>query len=188
MWRDPDGPSDAELVERVLAGEREEFAELIRRYQAGLYRHAFGMVGDPDAASDLVQDSFIKAYGSLTRCQEPGRFGSWIFRILRNTCLDYLKNRRRSDVSLEDGAPLATASDDPEGELERADASRAIRSALEALPEAQREAFLLKHVEGLSYEEIAERLGASVSALKMRVKRAREALLAVLATWQGAGM
>jgi RNA polymerase sigma-70 factor, ECF subfamily len=171
----PSSP-DAEIVRRVLAGEQEEFAELIREHQDALYRHALGMVGDPDSAADLVQDSFVKAYTSLRQCEDPSMFRSWIFRILRNRCLDYLKNRRRQDVSLDEGTSMAVAPDDPAQDYARAESARAIRAALAELPEAQREAFLLKHVEGQSYEEIAESSGASVSALKMRVKRAREAL------------
>jgi RNA polymerase sigma-70 factor (ECF subfamily) len=171
--------SDAELVARVLAGDRERYAELVARYQTVLYRHALGMVGSPDAAADLVQDSLVRGYTRLTDCQDPARFGAWVFRILRNRCLDYLKDRRRQTVPLEEGARFV-ADDDPESDLDRAETRRAITRALGCLPEAQREAFLLKHVDGRSYEEMAEMLDASVSALKMRVMRAREALQVAL--------
>lgn len=171
---------DAELVRRVLAGERERYAELVQRYQAMLFRHALGMVSSPDAAADLVQESLVKGYTSLPRCHDPARFGAWIYRILRNRCLDYLKDHRRRTVPLEEGAATLAGREDPESDLRRDETRRAVAAALGALPEAQREAFLLKHVEGLSYEEMAERLDASVSALKMRVLRAREALQARL--------
>ena len=172
--------SDAELVERVLRGDQELYAQLVGRYQEVLYRHALGMVGSPDAAADLVQDSFVKGYTSLDRCQDPGRFGAWVFRILRNRTLDYLKDRRRKNVPLDEGAAQVPSRDDPASDLERAELGREVSSALRSLPEAQREAFLLKHVDGRSYEEMAEMLGGSVSALKMRVMRAREALQAML--------
>jgi len=172
--------SDAELVDRVLRGEQELYAQLVERYQGVLYRHALGMVGSPDAAADLVQDSFVKGYTSLDRCQDPARFGAWVFRILRNRALDYLKDRRRKNVPLEEGAAQVPSRDDPATDLERAELGRAVSIALRSLPEAQREAFLLKHVDGRSYEEMAEMLGGSVSALKMRVMRAREALQAML--------
>ena len=168
--------SDAEVVSRVLAGDRDLYAVLVGRYQDVLYRHAVGMVSSPDAAADLVQDSFVKGYTSLEHCQDPARFGAWVFRILRNRCLDYLKDRRRQSVPLEEGAAHVPSRDDPEADLERSESRAAVTAALSAIPEAQREAFLLKHVDGLSYEEMAERLGGSVSALKMRVMRAREAL------------
>ena len=172
--------SDAEVVRRVLAGEAELYAVLIERHQAVLYRHAMGMVSSSDAAADLVQESLVKGYTSLVSCQDPARFGAWVFRILRNRALDYLKDRRRKNLSLEEGAQDVPSLDDPAGDLERAELARAVNAALEALPAAQREAFLLKHVQGHSYEEMAEMLGGSVSALKMRVMRAREALQAML--------
>lgn len=172
--------SDAELVERVLAGDRDLYAVLVGRYQEVLYRHALGMVGYADAAADLVQDSFIKGFTSLDRCQDPARFGAWVFRILRNRCLDYLKDRRRQTVPLEESAAYLPSRDDPDADLVQSETRQAVSTALAALPEPQREAFLLKHVDGRSYEEMAEMLGASVSALKMRVMRAREALQAML--------
>jgi RNA polymerase sigma-70 factor (ECF subfamily) len=171
---------DEELVARILGGDRELYAVLVRRYEAKLYRHALGMLQDRDAATDLVQDSFVKAYASLSTCHDPARFGGWIFRILRNRCTDYLKEHRRRDVSLESDDRFASERYHPLRDLERAELRGAVEQALAALPEPQREAFLLKHVEGLSYEEMAEMLGAGVSALKMRVARAREALRATL--------
>lgn len=171
--------TDGELVRRVRTGAREEFGELVHRHQDSLYRYALGMVGGGDAAADIVQDSFVKAFSSLDRCQEPDRFGAWVFRILRNRCLDYLKNRRRRDVPLEDDAEYDSG-DDPGSCLDRAEIQRAVGAALLELPHAQREAFLMKHVDDLSYDEMAELTGVSVSALKMRVKRARETLQGVL--------
>ena len=122
----------------------------------------------------------MKGYTSLRRCHDPARFGAWVFRILRNRCLDYLKDRRRQTVPIDEAIALRPGSDDPEVEMERSELRTAVEDALATLPDAQREAFLLKHVEGLSYEEMAELLDASVSALKMRVLRAREALQAQL--------
>jgi RNA polymerase sigma-70 factor, ECF subfamily len=180
--------SDAELVARVLAGEREEYAELVRRHQEPLYRHALGMLGSPDVAADLTQESLIRAFTRLATCNEPARFGAWAFRILRNRCLDYLKDRRRDTVPLEDESILGMAEGDPELSLEQSELRETVFRALEALPHPQREAFLLKHVEDLSYEEMRERLGASVSALKMRVKRAREALQVLLAAQRHEGL
>lgn len=168
--------TDGELVARVLGGARDEYGVVVQRYQERLYRHALGMVQDPDAAADLVQDSFVKAYAGLARCQDPDRFRPWLFSILRNRCTDYLREHRRRDVSLEADAQYPSVYPQPERELERSEIRGAVEQALAGLPEAQREAFLLKHVEDLSYEEISELLGVGVSALKMRVARAREAL------------
>jgi RNA polymerase sigma-70 factor (ECF subfamily) len=179
---------DADLVARVLAGERDEYGELVKRHQDALYRHALGMVRSPDAAADLVQDSFVRGFTRLDTCQDPERFGAWVFRILRNLCLDYLKDRRRDVVPLDPEMPYAADGEDAHLLLEREELRRSVSRALAALPDAQREAFLMKHVEDLSYEEMAERTDASVSALKMRVMRAREALHALLAEPEGAEM
>jgi RNA polymerase sigma-70 factor (ECF subfamily) len=171
--------SDAELVQRVLGGHAPTYEVLVRRYQESLFRHAVGMVGDSDAAADLVQDSLVKAYTRLGTC-DPDRFAAWLFRILRNRCKDWLKSRRRRDVPLVDDAHAAPASDDPLRTLESTELGQVVSAALARLPEAQREAFLLKHVEGRSYEEMADMLDTGVSALKMRVMRAREALQEML--------
>ena len=164
----------------MLRGEAAHYEVLVRRYQETMYRHAYGMVGDADVAADLVQDSLVKAYTRLSTC-DPDRFAAWLFRILRNRCKDYLKSRRRRDVPLLDDGPHAAPSrDDPLRTLERTEAGVVVAEALARIPAAQREAFLLKHVEGRSYEEMAELLDAGVSALKMRVMRAREALQELL--------
>lgn len=180
-----DTRSDAELIRRILDGDPDPYAVLVQRYQERLFRHALGMVQDRDAAADLVQDALIRAYRHLSTCQTPERFDAWVFQILRNGCRDYLKAPRRRTVAVEDVDLAAPRSSGPDYAAEQADTGRAIARALAALPEAQREAFLLKHVEDLSYEEMAERLGAGVGALKMRVMRAREALQAALAERQG---
>lgn len=171
-------PSDGDLVARVLNGDRDAYAGLLARHQDGLYRHAIRMVGAPDVAADLIQSALIKAYTNLARCREPERFGSWLFRILSNRCKDYLKSRRRRDTSLEESWP--DEAPDPAEDAARAELRRAVAAALDRLPASQREAFVLKHVEGLSYEEIAERLGTSVGSLKMRVFRARDTLQELL--------
>ncbi|HET9982088.1 MAG TPA: sigma-70 family RNA polymerase sigma factor [Longimicrobiales bacterium] len=169
------------MVARVRAGDREAYRILVRRYQDLLYRHALRVVGDADLAADLAQGALVKAYSQIRRCRDPERFGAWVFRILVNGCKDHLKSRRRRDVPLDD-APLAATVGraDPARDLERSELATVLEGALARLPTSLREAFLLKHVEGQSYEEIAAMLDASVPALKMRVHRAREALKAIL--------
>jgi RNA polymerase sigma-70 factor (ECF subfamily) len=177
----PGDASDAHIVAAVRRGDREAFRILVVRYQDVLYRYALRMTGQADVAADLAQAAFVKAYGNLSRCRDPERFGAWLFRILVNGCKDYLKSHRRRDASL-DHRPVASAAseNDPAAEVERSELRTLLDEALARLPEPQRQAFVLKHVEGLSYEEIAELLGVSIPALKMRVHRAREALRAVL--------
>jgi RNA polymerase sigma-70 factor, ECF subfamily len=172
------GPSaevlDATLVTRVLEGDRGAFELLIRRHQASLFRRARWMGLDADTAADMVQDTLVKAYTNLGSCQDPNRFSSWVGRILRNRILDFLKSADRRSIPLSPSFP--TTSGDPEVEAARSTLRNLLQEALATLPADQREAFLMKHGEGFSYEEMAEYAETSVSAMKMRVHRARETL------------
>ena len=89
--RQYDEPSDADVIARVIAGDKQQFEHLVHRYQQSLYRHAVALVLDHDAAADMVQDAFVRAYLNLRDCRDVTRFRSWLFRTLRNRCLDYLK-------------------------------------------------------------------------------------------------
>jgi len=167
---------DGDVVARVLDGDTAHFAVLVKRYGDVIYRHAERMVGRPDEAADLVQATFVRGFRDLRRCRQPDRVGGWLFRIAANLCKDHLKSRRRRDVRIEDVEVVADQTDPARG----AELRGAIRSALDRLTPEQREAFLLKHEEGYSYEEMAELLGQPVPALKMRVHRARAELQSLL--------
>lgn len=167
---------DSSIIAKVLEGDTEQFGEIVRRYQVGLYRYATSMVGDHDVASDMVQDAFVRAYTNLASCRDRERFRLWLFRTLRNRCFDYLKDPRRRQTPLDEAPPLPDAAEGPGDLAERASLRAQLRRALDSLPAVQREAFLMHYVEGFAYDELAGMLGASVSALKMRVLRAREAL------------
>jgi len=172
-----DVDNDQDVISRVLAGDRESFALLIGSYIDPLYRHALGMTGSPDVAEDILQTSFIKAYHHLGEVR--GRFDAWLFRIVANGCKDWLKNIRRTHLSYdEDDQPSGFAS--PDEDLDRTELRQDLDAALSQLAPSLREAFIMKHVEGRSYEEMADLLGTTVGALKMRVHRAREALQALL--------
>jgi len=158
-------------VQRVRGGDRESYAHLVRRHQDTLYRHARGMGLDHDNALDLVQDTLVKGLTHIDECTDGARFRAWLARIGRNLCLDYLKNVRRATVPLSH-APQA----ENVGRASPVDDALTLYEVLNALPDSMREVFLLKHDAGYSYEEIAEITGAGVSAVKMRVHRARETL------------
>lgn len=169
--------ADQAVIDRVLAGDRDAFGILIGRYSDPLYRHAYGMTGSADVAEDILQVSFIKAFHHLGEVR--GRFDAWVFRIVANGCKDWLKNIRRTHLSYEeDDQP--SGYETPDEELDRGEIRRDLDHALAALPTSLREAFVMKHVEGRSYEEMAELLDTTVGALKMRVHRAREALQKLL--------
>lgn len=157
----------------MTAGASEEaFALLVRHQQNALYRYGRGLGVDHDTALDLVQETFVKAFARWDQCRERDKVRSWLFRIFRNTLLDWAKNVRRTEVSMGD-------MDDPSAGhdfTERHALREAIGDALANLPPIQREAFLLRHAHDHSYEEIAAIVGVSLSAAKMRVARARNAL------------
>lgn len=149
-----------------------DFAQLVRRHQDPLYRYGRGLGLDHDTALDLVQEAFVKAHERRDQCRDPERVRSWLFRIFRNAMLDWVRNVRRTEVPLLDVEEPAGDEDFAERHALR----EAIGAALASLPPILREAFLLRHELGHSYEEIAELAGTSLSAAKMRVARARETL------------
>ena len=172
--------SDAALVTQVIAGDAEAFALLLRRYRDAHLRFATRMLGNRDDADEALQSAFLRAFRSLAKCTEPERFGAWFYRIVVNECRTLAARRAHRERSLvRDPATLGSLAErnDPVGN----DALRGeIQHALDGLPPEHREAFLLKHVEELSYEEMAEVTGAGISALKMRVKRACQRLQGLL--------
>jgi len=145
----PSERADGELVRAVRGGDREAYSVLVARYQERLFRRALGMVGDPDLAADMVQDAFVRGYTSLARA-DPDRFAAWLHRILRNLCLDELRAPRHRVTELPDDLSSTL---DPVRDLETRGMGEVIGRALAALGPTLREAFILKHVEGLSYQE-----------------------------------
>lgn len=168
--------SDADIVACVRAGDRDAFALLVARHQDALYRHGRGLGLDHDTALDLVQESLVKAYERLDQCRDAARFRAWLFRIFRNAMLDWSRDLRRREVPLDAVAEPATDGD----EEWRFAVRDSMGAALSGLPPLLREAFLLRHVAGHSYDEIACSTGATLSAVKMRVARARDALRSAL--------
>lgn len=172
--------SDGALLGRVLAGDRELFARLVERYQDRLGRYAYRMLGNSADAEEALQDTFVRAYRSLANCNKPEGFGAWVFGILVNRCRTYAARRARTNGVIVAGEYAMASASVPHSASR--DALRdAISWALEQLPTDQREAFLLKHVEDLSYETMEEMTGVRPSALRMRVLRAREGLRKLLA-------
>ena len=167
------------MVARVLGGDVEAFGLLIRRYEPGLLRFASRMLGSRDAAADAVAEGFVRAYRHLASCRDPTRFRTWLYRIVSNRCKSHLARRPTGDVSLEE-APAVADPGDSEAAVERFEQLAVVERALATLSPEKREAFVLKHVEGMSYEEMAAATGARIPTLKMRVHRAREALLKAL--------
>ena len=163
--------TDAALVRRVLDGDSDAYSVLVDRYYDRYARYAVHMLGNREDAEEALQDAFLRAYRALPRYQERERFAAWLFRLLINRCRTAaVRRRRRERMFIASEIAVMSAAAKPEGD-DVAWREELFR-ALDTLPADQREAFLLKHVEDLSYEEMSEITGVGISALKMRVKRA----------------
>jgi RNA polymerase sigma-70 factor (ECF subfamily) len=166
---------DPDVIRRAKNGDERAFAALVAHYHARCVRFAQQMLLSAEDAEEAVQDSFVRVYDALPRFNEALRFEPWLFRILANRCRTARMRRRRleSIVMFSDATPELAVS--PSGE----DAAREeLWGLLDSLAVEQREAFLLHHVEGMSYDDMATATGVGVSALKMRVKRACDLLRA----------
>ena len=175
------------LVRGARSGDAEAFRGIVERYSRPLWKAAWRVLGDAEAAEDAVQNAFLRAWGALDRFDERAELATWLYRIAVNAAIDLRRARRRAapfgaSLPLDlDGEPAA-ASDDP-GPHRRAVSSQVAqrtRAALEKLPDAERTAFLLRHFEGRSIAEIARALGKRENAAKQSVFRAVRKLRRVL--------
>jgi RNA polymerase sigma-70 factor (ECF subfamily) len=163
---------EARLIEEVRThGNIDLYTAIIRRYQDRLFQAVFCMIGRRDVAEDITQDVFVKVYLSLDKFRGECRFYSWLYRIAMNMCRDWL--RHQTVAERYEGLPERSPQETPEQALYRRELAERIQTALMELPEKYREAFCLKHIEGLSYDEMAALLDMPVETLKVRVHRAR---------------
>jgi RNA polymerase sigma-70 factor (ECF subfamily) len=170
--------TDGELVAAAIGGDLDAFAELSRRYRDTYTRFAVRMLGDRDEAEDVLQSAFMRAYRALASCRDPNRFGAWLYQIVANECRTWVVRRaRRERRMVRDEAGLEQVLAQQPADT---DTLEEVQRALDQLDPDQREAFVLKHVEDLSYETMAEITGCGISALKMRVTRARARLRELL--------
>jgi RNA polymerase sigma-70 factor (ECF subfamily) len=166
---------DSSLVARARTGSREAFDALVERHYSACTRLAWRLLGRRQDAEDAVQEAFLRAWKAIGRYEEQRCFKAWLFRILVNRCRT--SGARRSRIHAREGSDLASAEefastdDGPVHELRDA-----LQVALARLNPSNRELVLLKYGEGLDYETLSEVLDTSVSALKMRLLRAREQL------------
>jgi RNA polymerase sigma-70 factor (ECF subfamily) len=163
---------------RAKRGEEQAFIEIVDFYYPRCLRFARNMLANDQDAEEAVQDAFVRVYENFARFREDARFDPWLFRILANRCRTLLARSRRHRELIEYGEVPVTAAA-PEEEF-GAEWVEEVRVVLDSLPAEQREAFLLRHVEDLSYEDIAALTGVRLSALRMRVKRACDTLRARL--------
>jgi RNA polymerase sigma-70 factor (ECF subfamily) len=181
-----DEPSDAQLVVRSLAQDQEAFGQLIDRHAAAIVNLGYRMVGNRTEAEDLAQETFLAAYKALSTFRADSKFSTWLYRIAANKCKDWLRVKRpgqgQYDLDADESLDLYVTEDrTPEVLLSQQQVAQELEQAIQRLPPLYREAFVLKHVEGLSYEEMEDILGVSGDTLKMRVYKGRVQLSRELA-------
>jgi len=174
-------PDDTEFIEQARQGDRAAFGELVKRYQRRAYAVAYSLVGNRDDAMEIAQDSFVKAYRAMGRFDAGLPFYPWLYRIIRNTSLNYLKKRvRRGESSLdgmmETGTDFATADRGPSDSAGAEELRAQLSRCMQTLSDAHREILSLRHVEELSYEEIARVLDVPKGTVMSRLHAARRAL------------
>ena len=167
---------DGELVRRAAEGSGEAFDSLVLRYQDRVYGLALRLTRRPEEAEDVAQEAFLKAYRALPSFRGRSAFYTWLFRITFNAA----HSRLRSLGRLRARETASPTEPDPASSVETSDSAERVRRAVDALDEANRAVVVLREIEGLSYEEIAEVTGASRAAVKSRLHRARTELAGTL--------
>ncbi len=175
--------SDEQLVDKFKKGSEEAFEGLVDRYEKRVYTLAYRFTGNHADAGDLAQEVFIRVYRALPKFRAESSFSTWIYKVAANVCRDELrKQRRRKTVSLENiqaaqgEIAIADNSQSPEEFVERRDLQVRVQRYIDQLNEEQRLILLLREMQELSYEEIAEVLECSLGTVKSRLSRARSAL------------
>jgi RNA polymerase sigma-70 factor (ECF subfamily) len=179
--------TEQEYVARTLAGDEDAFTPLVETYQTAIYNLCYRMLGDGPEAEDAAQETFLRAYAQLRRYDRTRSFKTWLFSIASHHCIDRLRKRRLTWLSIEDEdlAPhpnLREAAPGPEASALRREHTTAVQKYLARLAPEDRNMIVLRYWYDLSYEEIAEASGATVSAVKSRLHRARGAMAEMMQT------
>jgi len=176
---------DQALVERVQAGDRRAFDLLVRKYQHRLVALISRYVRDWSECEDIAQESFVRAWKALPSFRGESAFYTWLYKIAVNTAKNHLVAMGRrpptDDIAVDDavhgpGAGRLHENATPERELMRQQVEQTVFSTVQALPEELRVAITLREVDGLSYDEIAEKMGCPIGTVRSRIFRAREAI------------
>ncbi|MGH7199490.1 MAG: sigma-70 family RNA polymerase sigma factor [Planctomycetaceae bacterium] len=174
---------DQQLIEASLAGRTEAFGSLVVRYQDRLYNSLVSMLGSPEEARDVAQDAFVKAFQKLGSFRGDSAFYSWLFRIAMNAAVSRKRKSRRVTASVDAAREQSgrepidgRADNEPSHDLETSERCDRVRWALEQLSEEYRTVLVLKEMEGLKYEEIADIVGCPIGTVRSRIHRARAEL------------
>jgi len=187
-----DGLDDSAVVRACLAGETRAFTELVLRYQARLLNFVYRTIGDRERAEDLVQEAFIRVHRHLARFDQSKKFSTWVYTIASNLAKNELRNRSRNPLVLfqsykrnweADHRPLQfeDRNSRPDDLFRKRYLQELVESSVAQLPEHHREVFVLRELEGKSYEEIAEITRCNLGTVKSRLNRARNAFAAIIA-------
>jgi len=180
---------DKELVEKTLKGEKKAFEMIIQKYQKPLLNYMGRMVGNMELALDFTQDVFVKVYSSLNTFQPQYKFSTWLYKIASNYVIDYWRKKKIIPLSLNqqsnDGSEhfsLQVPDDEPSivQKFEIKEIRERIEQALSMIPDYLRELFIWRHINGFSYEEMAEIKGLPVGTVKNRVFQAKEMIRKLL--------
>lgn len=170
---------EAKLIARSLKQDSDAFGQLVERYATVIVSLTYRMVGDRTEAEDLAQETFVAAFKALPQFRAESKFSTWLYRIAANKCKDWLRARRpgqgTQDVDVDEVLDGGVAAEErtPERLLSQHQVAEQLDRAIQRLPPLYREAFVLKHVEGLSYGEMQEIVGVNTDTLKMRVYKGR---------------
>ncbi len=171
---------EREIILRCQKGDAEAMGTLVVQYQHWVYNIAYGMLGHHQDAEDVAQDAFLSAWENIGKFQFRSRFSTWLYRIVKNKCLNHIdqyKRRKTDPTEIDDSqpwVPLDTVT--PEDELLRKEEREIVHAALAKLKESHREILILRELRELPYEEISELLGCTLGRVKSRLHEARKAL------------
>ncbi len=170
--------SDQELIALTLAGNERSFEMLVRRHQKQVYNFVYQMTRNHDESADMTQETFLKVYRALGSFDKEREFKPWLLRIARNSTLNQIR-RQKPDASLDDGAIYIkepSTGEDASRRVEENLSRATFEKALSDLPDSQRDTFMYKYHQDLSYQEISEIMGISISSIKSLLFRARDSL------------
>ena len=180
---------EAKIIRAVVDGNTNAFEDLVLEYQKQVYHIALKMTGNEEDAFDLSQEAFLKAFRSLSTFRGEAGFGSWLYRMTANLCIDFLRKKKRQggqiislDAEEEDRRPteLPDLRYEPQNALEKKEVQEKVRAGLERLPHEQKLILVLRDVEGFSYQEISDALKIELGTVKSRIYRARAHLARLL--------
>ena len=177
--------TDAYLVRRAQKGDADAFEALVQAHINAIYALALRMTGSSEDAKDMAQEALLRIYRSLSSFRVEANFSTWAYRIAANVCIDELRRKkRREQVSMEalqeGGTELKSHEATPEAEAVRMEEREELQRAILCLPEEQRAAVVLRDVQGLSYEQVAQCLDVNLNTIKSRISRGRRNLRSIL--------